>query len=604
MKELVIHSKKNSKIREKDLVEIDYDDLEFFGHLSHGREFLKIPSSIVDKKTILEWFAQKNFSSWWFASPVIHPKYKEAMVFIERFMYILDKYKPDIIRLKGIFDKKSIIEQLCEIRGIQLIISNKDYSFYKIRNKIKTALQKSFYKKILDKKTKKRIDCFDSRTFQRPTKGYALIISPGIYRRKNFDPNLNKSVIEEFYIKPFLDFFNKENIPTLCVDVDYTFRGNIEILNQRLESSENWIPLEYLLINANSKTIKNSIYSLERSLSKFLKYNLDDVFKYKEISLWDFLKPTFQSLFFEPYFPFYFDLMEKFEKFLRETKPSVIIQVYEAGPYAKAIELAAEKVGIKTIGIQHGLIPSDYPDYMAPEIRSKKSPLGNIIPDLTLVFGPFYERLLTQKGNYPSESVVSIGNPSFYNIKNIQNTLSKSKSLKKKKNRNKTILVPLSFRLIKKTPDREILDSLYSNYKNSKEINILVHPHPGDSISKEELEKIYPRNNFLLSKNSLAEDLYSCDIVVVLPTSTVSTDAILFQKPVILINILNNNEQIDSVYLSLVENKLAKMISIKVLKPTIESIIQNNYELDNKRWINFVNDFFNYNKVVDFSKIL
>jgi len=597
LKELIIYSKKNHKKQERDLLEIDNDDLEFFGHLTHGKEFLNIPSFQIGNKTILEWFEINGFSSWWFISPVIHPKYKEAMVFIDRLNLIIKQFNPEIITLRGIFDKKSLIEQICKLNKIKFNISNNKYFEFNTKNKIKSSLKKSYYKKIFSEKNKKRIKYYDKKTFQNLNPGYALILSPGIYRRTNFDPILKKSAIEEFYVKPFLDYFKTNNIEMLCVDVDYTFRGTTETLTNRIQSNENWIALEDILLHYNFHP--ENLSKLKKKIIELTKYDLSDAFRYKQISLWDFLKPTFRSIFLEPYIPFYFEILNKFELFLKSTKPSIIIQVYEAGPYAKSIELAAKKLGIKTIGIQHGLIPSDYPDYMAKEIQNDQFPLGNIVPDLTLVFGPFYHRLLTEKGGYLKPNVKSIGNPTFYNIKKMQETLSKTLT----KNSKKSILIPLSFRLIKKTPDREILDELFSNFKSSNDIQILIRPHPGDSISQNDFKNLYPSENFILTSNSLVEDLYLSDLVILLPTSTVSTESILFKKPVILVDILNNNE-IDHVYLSMVEHNLAKIISLNQIKQTIDSIFQNDIIIDEKNWKNFVNDFFNYDKKIDFSEFL
>ena len=601
MKKLIITTNKNPNLHDENTVQINNEDLEFFGHFSHGENFIKIPSLTVSDKTILEWFSIDDFSTWWFASSVIHPKYKEAMVFIDRLLFFINKYNPNTIILQASFDKKNIIEQLCKNNNIQLIISKKEYFLFKVNNKTKTKLKKSFYKKILAEKTKKRLKCFSEYKCQFPNEGYGLIISPGLYRRKNFDPITNKSTQEEFFIKPIMDYFDKEKIPMLCIDVDYTFRGTTQILKERLESTTNWMPIEYLLSDIDNN-IKNKLLNLEKSIFELLKNNLDHVFFYKDVSLSNFLKPIIESLFLEPYFPFYFTIIGTFENFLTKNKPSVIVQVYESGPYAKAIEIAAERNGIKTIGIQHGLIPSDYPEYMSREIRSEKTPLGNIIPDSTLVFGSFYEKLLSEKGQYPRTSLTSIGNPAFYDIKNTLEKLSEKKLYDKERDNKKIILVPLSFRLIKKTPDNEILNLLYTLYKNSKSLLILVRLHPGDPTTNDEFKKIYPANNFILSNKSLAEDIFSSDVVTVLPTSTVSTEAILFQKPVIFVNV--SDLEVNDVYLHLVENHLAQLVPINKLETTIQSTLCEKYQINRKNWTDFVNNFFNYDNIPDFSKIL
>ena len=79
-----------------------------------------------------------------------------------------------------------------------------------------------------------------------------------------------------------------------------------------------------------------------------------------------YLKPSFEDLFLEPNLPTYIHLIELLEEYLKKINPRAIIQVYETGPYAKAFQVVAEKLKIKTFGIQHGLIPVSYTHLTLP----------------------------------------------------------------------------------------------------------------------------------------------------------------------------------------------------------------------------------------------
>jgi hypothetical protein len=596
LKKIIIFDKKINKINSEKLVEIDSEDLEPFGHFTHGKDYLKIPSKSIDNKTILEWFSLKNISYWWFVSPTIHPKYKEAIIFIENFSLIIDDNASEIVHIRGCYDKLDLIKQLCKNKKIKFKISNLYYVF-QIKEKLKNIIKKPRFKKITKHKQKLRLNCFKKTIFEKPAEGYVLVTSPGVYRRKATVLNGETKNIE-FFIEPLLEIFEKNKISNLCVDLDYTFKGDIQALQERLKSKNQWMPLELILKNPITEQSDNSIKNLKNSVKEFLRHDVKEIFSYKNISLSKYLKPTIESTFLYPYIPYYFNIMENIRIFLKETKPSIIVQVYEAGPYAKAIQVVAKELGIKTIGIQHGVIPSDYPDYMAPEISTEKFPIGNPIPDLTLVYGEFYQKLLTEVGNYPKNSVISIGHPSYYNIDEIKKSISSDMILKKYQLADKKIiLIPLSSRFNKKSLDSKILNVLFNHFKNNSSVTILIRPHPGDKLDQKIISKLYPSNNFIYSNHSLTEDFCICDVIVSLPVSSVTTEAVLFNKPIILVNTFEKIK-INDVYLKMIECDVAIISSINELPQKIDIIQKNNFSnIENKKLRNdFLNLFFNQDK--------
>jgi len=607
MNKLVIFEKKDIKIREKNYIEIDLDDLESLSNPQHGKDFLEIPEKMVGKKPFLNWFVVNNISFWWFVSPVIHPKYKEIIFFIDHLLTVLESNTPNLIRLEGIFDKLDIIKQICELKKIKLEISTKGYLIFKIKNFSKKVSKSYFYKQIMKKKFEKRIKHFrSSYQFRNPPPGYTLITSPGMYRRETIDPESGNKKKGEPLLYPILNMLKFNKTPKLLIDLDYSFRGSTNILHERLTEDNDWIPFEIILDSPKSKFVKNSISHLKKSISELMNHDLNEIFTHRKISVWNYIKPLFKEIFFEPYLPFYIHTIEKFEYFLKKTRPKVIIQLYETGPYAKAIEISAQKLGIKTIGIQHGLIPSDYPDYMFKEVKGKKDPFGNIIPDLTLVFGDYYKKLLTEKGSYPKDKVSVLGHPEYFQIDKIKkiikrNDLQRQYDFQDKK----VILVPLVARLstITNNPYKIILDSLYNNLKENNYI-ILVRPHPGDKFTQKELQKLYPTKNFVISETSLIEDILLSNVVVTNMGSTVSTEAILFDRPVLLVDLSSkDHDEIDLVSHEMVEKKVAVLTSVKELIPKLKQLVAcNKFDLEKKEV--FLNEFFNLSKKIDLKKLI
>jgi hypothetical protein len=579
LKSLILYNKKANKIKDNNQFEIDLDELESFGIFKHGKEFLEIPDRKIQGKSIIEWFALTDISLWWFIAPTIHPKYKEGLLFIDRLLTILNDNKFDVLKLKGCFDKLEIIKQICSLRDIKLEISPQEHFSY-FKQKMKNTIKKNAYKKIHTNKTKKRLNIFTKfSSYQKPPPGYVLFTSPGIYRRQTFDPHSGKSISKEYFIHPFLDFCSTNNIPTLCIDLDYTFRGNSKILEERIRTENNWIPVEYLLKNPMSNFYKNQLISFTKRIKELQSQNLSSIFSYNGISLWALIKPIMNEILLEPYLPTYLHLLEQSEQFLKETQPSVLIQTYEAGPYAKAFEVAASKLQIKSIALQHGLILSDTPDYFFKQIRTEHNPLGNIISDKTLVFGEYYRKKLMENSAYNETNIDVFGHPEYFDIKQIKSKLEKNKVRSRFNLPNKTIiLVSLSFRFsyIQNSPDRVLLYLLYEKFKNSDDTIILVRPHPGDKLNSKILEKNFPTENFRISNGSLFEDLSLCDMVIILPISTVSTEAIMFDKPIIFADLIKKRDlEIDPIFKILIENKLAVVASESNLNEIIDSIRTN-----------------------------
>lgn len=609
---LAFYEKKHNKVVTNDYIEIDLIDLESFGDYEEHIEFSKTSRKTVGKKTIIEWFAANKMSFWWFIYPVIYPKFNEAALFINRFFSFLDRHSINTIKLYGNYDKLVIIKEICKVKNIHLEISLTKHLLFIIKQLAENLVKKTAYKNITTQKHKKRLNCYThKKKFQSPPLNSTIITSAGIYRRNMTDYESGETKKQEFILQPILDLLHKNNTPILCFDLDYTFRGDLTSLIERLDSKFNWMPIEILLNEPKSVHVRKSIKILRDSFEQLKKNNMNDVFVYRNISLWKYLEPAFEQIFLEPHLPTYLHLMEKIEEFFISIKPQVIIQVYETGPYAKSFEIVAKKLGIKTIGIQHGIIYENNPDYVHEEIQDGNNLTGYPIPDLTFVFGEYYKKILTEKCNYPKDKVAVIGNPLFYNIDKLKRTMNKELILKKYNLEDKKIiLVPLSFRLFyysKNSADELLLDTLFNGLQKNDDTIVVMRPHPGDSSDiTTKLEQKYPSKNFRTSKGSLLEDILISDIVVT-TISTVGTDAAVFEKPVIFVNIAGNaSESLGGIRKEMIENEVALSVSRDELISKISSIQKGElWETEKSpRRKEFMHSYFNYDQSVDLMKLI
>jgi len=573
---LKLYDKKDTKKITDKFREIDLSDLESFGHFEPSQAFLDIPSKIIDKKSILKWFSYNDISYWWFIAPVILPIFNNATMFIDRLNSYILQYSITKIILKGNFAYTEIINQICKNNNLQFEISNTKH-FFSFQEKIKNSLKKNRYKKITKIKHKQRLQCYRERIRNSTIHPKSIIFtSPGVYRRPSFENTTGKVVDQEFFIQPLLDLLKEKNVPTLCIDLDYTFHGQKNKLQGRLSSKFNWIPVEYLLNEPKSKKTKSIIKNLDLSIKKLSSFELSTVFSHNQISLSSIILPLLKEIFFEPYLPTFIHLIEEAKKFFIQIKPRALIQIYEVGPYAKAFEIAAQHQGIKTLSIQHGLIHEKSLDYMHKEIKSPENPLGNPLSDVTCVYGKYYEKILTEKGHYPQNKVKVIGNPVFYDLNSTKQILS-SYNLREKYQlpNKKIILIPLTFKVFLgslNNPDYNLLEIIHDNFHNDDSIIFLVRPHPTDQgNAKNFLKKHFPKINFKISKFSLFEDLYLCDAVVT-TLSTVSIDATIFEKPVLIANLTNNVPSVDAHHKIMEEYKVAILCSKNELINQIKSL--------------------------------
>jgi len=599
---LNFYEKIPSNIIPSDLV-LDLDLLESFGNYEEHIDFNNISNMLIEQKKISEWFSYNGISYWWLIHPTIYAKYNEICNFIDKFLIFLKQSHIGKIILHGNFEKQVIIKQICKQNNIILeIIDSKTFS---IKNKSK-FLKKIFYKKISEKKKKNRINLFKKLkpNSDFPSKIDVIITSPGIYNRFLTNTATGETENSEFILQPFLNLLQKHNIPSIFFDLDYTFRGELNPLKNRLENNENWFPIELIGIKIN-KISKLILHELMDSYSELKTHNLENKIMYKEISLWSYLENTFNEIFYEPFLPTYIQLIQDLENFLTCYKPKSIIQIYETGPFAKCFEIIAKKLSIPTIGLQHGIIYENYADYAHTEISLNYEPKKYLIPDLTLVFGEYYKKIMTEKWNYPSKNIKIFKHPSFYNFDNI-GSIKKEDLLNHLKIKNSRIIfVPLSFRLgISSTnnPDLLLLNKLYQELDSK--FTVIIRPHPGDFKSSSKLKKLYPNSNFIISDTSLFENIISSDIVIT-TISTVGIDAIPFKKKIIFVSVGNNTPEFlkdiqehainfDVITKCSLDNLIDQLILFEK-SPTV---------IDSKKHLDFINSCFGFDSKTDLLKLM
>lgn len=612
MRILKLCNKKNQNKNSNEIFEVDSSDLEKLKGFTYSEEYLLIHNKILAGKTLQQWFTVNDLSYWWFVDPIIAPKFDQIILFIDRLEICINNIKPDLLELDDHFDKYDIVKNLCMQKKISFKVNDKSYFKFLLKQKIKNLKRKNFYGLVTKTKYKKRINLYNKSKYKfLPKQTDILFTSYSLQRKKTIDPSSGKSTNEEFFITPIINEIKSNNQSYICIDLDYTLKGDTSILDERLKSKDYWVPIDILLNERKSNNTLKIISFLKKSIREFVNSDLEAQFIYKKIPIWKNLKPYFEDIFLEPYLPSYIHLIEKLETFLKLLNPKMIIQIYETGPLAKAFVIVGQNLGIKTIAIQHGNFLQSQSDYMMKNIRTDNYLIGNPISDSTLVFGEYYKKMLHKFGNYPLENIDVIGNLSLYNLEKIKNVLDRKKLLLKNNlPEKKIVLFALSFRfsIFKDNPDIKILKKLYDGLKNDKDTIVLIRPHPGDKINQSLIDGMCPGNNFVLSmENSNFEDIFLSDVVV-LYSSTLGIESALFGKTVIYTG--EQNEQSKNMYYeyiqSMISNDVAEYVSLKDLICKINSvnkgtILNISNSPKQKKYLEYI---LNFGKKINLSKVL
>lgn len=504
-------------------------------------EFLNsIQDSKINNKTIVELFSFDNFSLWWFIHPTIFPVIKKLVNFIIYFQKFIHEFKPKKIIIENNFQMFDIIKQICEQSNIELNYSKSNFQKFKIKNTLIFKGQKIRYKKITNKKIEKRKKLFLKKNKSIPDLDEKIIFAiPTVYRRQISNRLTGSSENGEYIQQEIMDLIdNNEKI--IGIDLDYTFRGDEKILEERLNTPIPWAPLE-LLINDNVHS-KNKLFLKE--IQFLIKdKNFQKLFSFNGISLWKQIEPIFTNLTFAPHIPFYLNLISSLENIFKKMKPKVIFLPYETGPLALAFIITARKYGIKTIGIAHTIIWSGNPMYSYNKISIDEKGIGFPIPDNTLLFGNFSKQILLNE-NYPASNFTVFGNPMFFNIKKIFQNLKNNATAKKYGIKDDQIIILFTTSYLQKyykqrggfDYDTRTFSQLLQKFSNHEKYTIILKPHPSEnSTIYEKLIKENNAKNFKIIQGNLFELIFISSIVISIISNTI-IDALTLKKPVIQIS--------------------------------------------------------------------
>ena len=360
-----------------------------------------------------------------------------------------------------------------------------------------------------------------------------------LYLTENYSTMLDKQTLKttsghnvlEYLISGLDDRFallTEVLMPKLKGKSDYTFSWN---QYQSLWNESPKIFIEGILISGLLKRrVRKSAKKAQQNI--LLAHSRVSEVKLSKIQKLTF--EVFQSL--DKSSGFYLYRYFAARNYFKDSGIKAVIASDENSPLTKSILDAAKFYGIKIIGLQHGTMHDLHPAFLyTPNDRRNR-----IMPDLTLTWGSNWEEYLIEKGNYPKESVVSVGQ--------IRTDIIPALLLsEKQKPAHQTLRIVFASQ-----PQRDPelrYQAAYDVFKAARTFpntNLIVKMHHrefADSAYYEAIAKEAGCTNYVLDTTS---DLYqliaSCDVLITC-FSTVGAETIYFYKPLIILDHLKQDIQ-------------------------------------------------------------
>ena len=184
---------------------------------------------------------------------------------------------------------------------------------------------------------------------------------------------------------------------------------------------------------------------------------------------------------------------------------------------------SAKSNGVKTFGIQHGAIGDTTTNYIYDPADFDWNP----IPDLTLVWGDYWQNILMKSGNYPPDAIKVVGQLRTDKIFQLSSV---------------TVDSNLYVYASQPIPDesyreKALLDVLHVA-KNHPHLKVLIKPHPRENqlaYFTDRIRMVGCENVIVQPRADLYELLSKC-VVLITCYSTVAIEALYFKKQVILLD--------------------------------------------------------------------
>lgn len=345
-------------------------------------------------------------------------------------------------------------------------------------------------------------------------------------------PALDKPVLGDHYITPVLEQLKDATVTY----VDETLREYVgfSALKQKARSRQRHVLVEQYASRHVFRRVKSTVRALRRvarSLEKSPAFI--NSWNFEGVDLWPLVAPQFRA-----YFSYRLEnhvlQYECAKALLLREKPDVVVYPCEAGDHAYAFFSLASKLGIPSVGIQHGTM-----SYSPLTVHLQEEMRGSLCvprPTRLLVYGSYHRDFLAKNSVYPVDGISIIGNVRFDHFAGVRKLSKQAMMEKYGLDASRPAVMYLTQILPLPQESEQITRSVFMAVKELG-LPLIVKQHPG-----EQSDVLYHRLaqeigiKPLITKNASTLELLTASDVLIGAESTLDYEAMILDKPVIVVN--------------------------------------------------------------------
>lgn len=502
--------------------------LEFTKNFPHKK--------ILDGKTLVELLEYQGYSLWWFVRQGLYEHFLRVVreVHIIRALIRENKIKKIFIMTSN-KEFVSIVKEAVKNSGCRVHIGEKfDAAYYP--NIIKRLFFGSIPRIIRVFQGFLRSRCI---SMEKGKKNVLLFTQDWTNLSENIKGDHNSyTILRELLRK------NEYNV----LPLDVVINKNAQWKSIR-EKKRPFIPYDYFIfkgyfdpsVRENMGQCREKLGALWNELEK--SNSLKKLLQYDGIDLFGILKPRIKAYFFSKFYSFLGAArnIEAGMKLIRDYDIDITICIDENG-HSRFLVFASHMCKIPSIGLQHGII---YPfnisyNYGKKDIHYYENTLNCILAGKTAVFGNKARNLLLKYGNYSPNQLEVTGQPRTDIFIESKHQYSKKAMCKKLGiDFNKKLVVYASQPFEDMSEQKIAITELVKSLKGL-DVELVVKMHPDDDSSFYDNVLSELKCNAIATKEADLYTLLFCSDLVISVSSTVMLEALIMDKPVIQLNLLEN----------------------------------------------------------------
>ena len=478
---------------------------------------------------------------WWWAELYLHHNTDAArrVRFLETAARVIDAFRTDSVHVQGLGgDEMRLVERLCAARGLGFSRGGETPAPPRTGGRSALTLGLLEASKMVATAAK-GAGGLDERLIP---KSVVFVSHAAFWRTRPTGNGQEESY--EHYFDALLSESRRRGLPvvTLGVGPQSTFRTRT--------ASEKWkerlsVPRDarYLHINrfVTPKLAATALKAFGNALNVRSRFqsapSFATAFAHRGVSFGDLSTEDFGRTLLHQV-PWAARCLLEFEAAFVELDPRLVCLYAESSGLGRAAIEAARTHGVKTLGVQHGIL---YPNYYSYERTTEDVALGTPIPTTTAMYGDDGVRLLEATFHYPKERVVATGSPRY-------DTLAAEIATVNRDERRESLGLGASEKLI-------VLASRYSGIRDTHKASgpafsgllkavreipsarLIVKPHPaepGNAYDRDLAASDLGDRARVIADRSLIDLLPAADLLVTVESLS-ATEALVAGVPVVVL---------------------------------------------------------------------